>query len=168
MSGCGAPGGGAASAPPAAQTSAGQTAENTPPADAVTVEITPPAGWESVAGSVLDVQYLKGTASFLVKPEELAGATLDEAVESAEAIYQNAFGQYAAEGEPETITIDGKDARRLTFTCTVSNIPMKFVYAYLFAGNQTYVITFGDQESTFDAIEPDIDAILGSIRFIEN
>lgn len=135
-------------------------------AGAVIVEITPPEGWTPVEGSVLDVQYLKGTASFMVKPEPFAGATLDEVVKEATAIYQKSFGSYTPEGQAEPLTVDSKDARKLTFTCTVSNIQMKFTYVYLFAGDQTYVITFGDQKSTFDALNTDIETILNDIRFV--
>lgn len=146
-----------------------QNAVDTAPVEkqsgAVTVEIAPPEGWMPVEGSVLDVQYLKGTASFMVKPEPFAGVTLDEVVKEATAIYQKSLGSYAAEGEAKPLTVDGKDARKLTFTCTVSNIQMKFTYVYLFAGDQTYVITFGNQESTFDTLSTDIETILNDIRF---
>lgn len=154
---------GASSAP--VESTAG-TAPAEKQAGAVTVEIAPPEGWTPVEGSVLDVQYLKGTASFMVKPEPFAGATLDEVVKEAAAIYQKSFGSYAAEGEAEPLTVDGKDARKLMFTCTVSNIQMKFTYVYLFVGDQTYVITFGDRESTFDALSTDIKTILNDIRFV--
>lgn len=153
---------GASSAP---AESTADTAPAEKQAETVTVEIVPPEGWTPVEGSVLDVQYLKGTASFMVKPEPFAGATLDEVVKEAAAIYQKSFGSYAAEGEAKPLTVDGKDARKLTFTCTVSNIQMKFTYVYLFAGDQTYVITFGDQEGAFDALSADIGTILNDIRF---
>ena len=43
---------------------------------------------------------------------------------------------------------------------------MKFLYVYLFAADKTYVITFGDMESTFDVLSSDYEAILSSIRFV--
>lgn len=134
----------------------------------VTVEITPPAGWTRVEGSVLPVQYMKGTASFMVKPEPFESSTLDEVVMEATAIYRKSFSDYAVEKEVQPVTVDGKDARELACTCTVSNIRMKFLYVFLFAGDQTYVITFGDQESTFDALDTDIKTILSEIRFVVN
>lgn len=164
--GCSAPAGSAVRS--SVQTDAGRTETSTEAAKSSTagkIQITPPEGWKSVAGSPLEVQYLKGTASFMVKPERFSGASLDEVVTEAEEIYRKSFHDYTAAGEPGQITVDGKEARKLTFTCTIGKIAMKFMYVYLFAGNQTYVITFGDQESTFGAIEPDIDIILKNIRF---
>lgn len=132
----------------------------------VVVEIAPPDGWARMEGSVLPVHYMKGTASFMVKAEPFTGETLDDVVDEALAIYQKSFGNIQVQGEAEPFTVDEKDARRLTFTCTLSNINMKFLYAYLFAADKTYVITFGDQESTFDALSADYETILSDIRFI--
>lgn len=132
----------------------------------VEIEITPPDGWTPVEGSVIPVQYMKGTASFMVKEEPFAGATLDEVVSEALEIYQGSFDNVTVQGEAEPFTVDGKDARTLTFTCTISNLNMKFLYVYLFAADKTFVITFGDQESTFDSLTGDYETILSNIRFI--
>jgi len=131
----------------------------------VTVEIVPPDGWDKVEGSILEVQYLKGTASFMVKPEAYTSDTLDGVVEEAKEIFSGSFDEFTVVGEPEPVTVDEKDARRLTFTCKVSNIPMKFMYVFLFAADNTYVITFGDQASTFDSLSDDYEKILEDIRF---
>lgn len=132
----------------------------------VTIDITPPEGWMPVEGSVLPVQYLKGTASFMVKSEPFTSSTLDDVVTEALGIYQKAFDNLTVVEEAEPFTVDEKDARRVTFTCTVSDISMKFLYVYLFAADKTYVITFGDMESTFDALSSDYETILSSIRFV--
>jgi hypothetical protein len=116
-------------------------------------------------GSVLPVHYMKGTASFMVKAEPFSSATLDDVVNEALGIYQKSFDHFIVQGEVEPFTVDEKDARKLTFTCTISKINMKFLYVYLFAADNTYVITFGDQESTFDSLIPDYEAILSNIRF---
>lgn len=133
---------------------------------AVDIEITPPEGWTPVEGSVLPVQYMKGTASFMVKEEPFSAETLDDVVDEALGIYQDSFDNVTVLGEAEPFTVDEKDARKLTFTCTISNLNMKFLYVYLFAADRTYVITFGDQESTFDTLSADYEAILSNIRFI--
>lgn len=132
---------------------------------AVVIEITPPEGWTPVKGSVLPVQYMKGTASFMVKTEPFSSATLDNVVNEALGIYQKSFENLSVKGKVEPVTVDEKDARKLTFTCTVSKMKMKYQYVYLFAADKTYVITFGDQESTFDALAADYENILSSIRF---
>lgn len=132
----------------------------------VTIDITPPEGWKPVEGSAIPVHYLKGTASFMVKAEPFSSATLDDVVAEALGIYQQAFDNLTVEQEAEPFTVDEKDARKLTFTCTVSGISMKFQYVYVFAADKTYVITFGDMESTFDELSSDYETILSSIRFV--
>ena len=132
---------------------------------AVAIEITPPDGWTPVEGSVLPVQYMKGTASFMVKSEPFSGATLDDVVDESLGMYQKSFDNLKVQGEAEPLTVDEKDARKLTFTCTVSKMNMKYLYVYLFAADKTYVITFGDQESTFDTLAADYETILSNIKF---
>lgn len=134
-------------------------------AGTVTIEITPPEGWTKNEGSVLPVHYMKGTASFMVKAEPFAGTTLDDVVNEALAIYQKSFDNLNVQGEVETLTVDEKDARGLTFTCTVSNMNMKYLYVYLFAADKTYVITFGDFADSFDSLSADYTAILSNIKF---
>lgn len=131
----------------------------------VVIEITPPDGWTPVEGSVLPVQYMKGTASFMVKSEPFSSATLDDVVNEALGMYQKSFDNLKVQGEVEPFTVDEKDARKLTFTCTVSKMNMKYLYVYLFAADKTYVITFGDQESTFDTLATDYETILSNIKF---
>ena len=131
----------------------------------VEIEITPPDGWTPVEGSVLSVHYMKGTASFMVKEEPFDSATLDDVVNEALGIYQKSFDSFKVQGEVEPFTVDEKDARKLTVTCTVSKINMKYLYVYLFAADKTYVITFGDQESTFDTLTADYETILSNIKF---
>jgi len=131
----------------------------------VTIEIAPPDGWTKNEGSVLPVHYMKGTASLMVKEEPFGSATLDDVVSEALGIYQKSFDNFKVQGEVEPFTVDEKDARKLTFTCAVGNINMKYLYVYLFAADKTYVIMFGDQESTFDTLTADYETILNDIRF---
>ncbi len=131
----------------------------------VEIEITPPDGWTPVEGSVLPVQYMKGTASFMVKEEPFSGSTLDDVASEALGMYQESFDNVKVQGEAEPFTVDDKDARKLTFTCTIGSLNMKFLYVYLFVEDRTFVITFGDQESTFDALAADYETILSDIRF---
>ena len=154
---------------PAASTGAGTSA----PAEAarreagsVSVEITPPAGWEPVAGSVLDVQYQKETASFMVKTEDFGGADLDDVVRQAEAIFTSSFEELRMTAEPEAFTVDGKDARQMIFTCTISGLSMEYWYVYLYASDNLYAITFGDAASAFDSRREDFQIILDTIRFV--
>lgn len=141
-----------------AQTEKGQLQE-------ITIEVTPPEGWTAVEGSVLPVQYMKNTASFMVKEEKYTSTTLDAVVDESLKILQKAFDNFAVKGDTESITVDGKDAKKSTFTCEVSKLNMKFQYTYLFAGGKTYVITFGDMAESFDTLSTDYDSILNNIKF---
>jgi len=124
-----------------------------------------PDGWAPVEGSVLEHQYMKNTASFMLKTENFSSGTLDEVVSEALSMYESFFDDVQAAGEAETITVDGIDARKLTFTCAVSGMDMKYTYVYLFAGGETYVLTFGDLADSFDSLASDYEAIINTIQF---
>lgn len=129
------------------------------------IDVTPPDGWAPVEGSSVPVQYMKGTASFMVKAENFDSTTLDGVAHEALDIYQKSFDNFKIQDDAEPLTVDEKDARKLSFTCTVSKIDMKYLYVYLFAADKTYVITFGDQEGTFDTLSTDYETILNTIKF---
>jgi hypothetical protein len=131
----------------------------------IIIDITPPEGWEPVEGSVLQVQYMKNTASFMMKDEPFSSDTLDKVVDEAIGIYENAFDNLTTQGDVENITVDGKEARKLTFTCTISKMNMKYQYVYLFVEGKTYVITFGDLADNFDSLLADYEIILDNIHF---
>lgn len=132
---------------------------------AVEIVITPPDGWVKNDGSVLPVHYMNGTASFMAKEESFSNATLDEVVDEALGMFQNSFDNVEVVGEVEPITVDDKDARKLTFTCTVGTMQMKYTYVYLFAADKTFAITFGDLAASFDSLSGDYETILSTIRF---
>jgi len=131
----------------------------------VNIIIEPPAGWEPVTGSVLKVQYLKGTVSFMVKEENFAGKTLDEVVTEAKEAFSGAFADVAYEGEAAPLTVDGKDAKEIVFTCKVSGMQMKYEYIYLFVNQAVYAITFGGPADTFDSLASDYGQIIQDIKF---
>jgi hypothetical protein len=131
----------------------------------IKIEILPPSGWEPVEGSVLPVQYMKSTSSFMVKKEDFQSKAIDDVVSKAKETFESAFGKITYIGEPESIMIDGNDARKIIFTCEVSNMQMKYEYVYLFAGGSVYAITFGGPSDTFDSLSADYDQILTDIRF---
>ncbi len=131
----------------------------------VTVEITPPEGWEPVTGSVLAVQYMKNTASFMVKEENFSGGTPDAVVDEALGIYKKSFANLAVQGSAESVTIDGKEAKKLTFTCEISKMKMKYLYVYVPVEGKTQVITFGDLADSFDSLSADYETILKNIKF---
>lgn len=131
----------------------------------VNIVIEPPQGWVAVEGSVLPVQYMKTTASFMVKEEPFQGTTLTDVVSEAKEIYNKTFNEVVYKGDPEDITVDGKEAVKIIFTCKVSNLNMKYEYVYLFAGSGVYVITFGDLADNFDSLGNDYEQILKNIHF---
>lgn len=160
---------GASASKPEADASSGETGADTASQDKqegdVTIEITPPDGWTKNEGSVLPVHYMKGTGSFMVKAEPFESDTLDDVVNEALEIYQKTFDNLKVQGDVEQFTVDEKDARKLTFTCTVSNINMKYLYVYLFVEGKAYVITFGDLADNFDSLSADYETILNNIHF---
>lgn len=134
-------------------------------AEEINISVTPPEGWEPVEGSVAPVHYLKGTAGLIVKSESFTGETIDAVTEEAKAVFESAFDNVQYVGDTESLNVDGKDARKLIFTCDVSGMNMKYEYVYLFAGNDVYAITFGDLTENFDSMTADFETILGNISF---
>ncbi len=124
-----------------------------------------PEGWEPVEGSAIKIQYLKGTASFMAKTESFPTTNLDEVTAQAISMFKEAFTNVETIGSTESITIDGKDARKFFFTANVAGIKMKYEYVYVLVDNQIYAITFGDAASTFDNLLTDYQAILDGMKF---
>ena len=131
----------------------------------IVIEVTPPEGWKPVEGSVLPVQYVKNTASFMVKQEQVAGDTLAVLIDETIAACGEAFGKLEVQGADEDIIIDGYDSKKLTFTCVVSKMNMKMQYIYLFIGGKPYLIVFGDLADSFDSLSGDFSTILKNIKF---
>ncbi len=127
--------------------------------------VTVPEGWEPVEGSVLKVQYLKGTTSFMAKPESFNTTDLDEVTKQAITMLKNAFKNVETIGQTEKITVDGEDARKFLFTAEVAGLKMKYEYVYVLVDNQIYAITFGGSASDFDNLLTDYQAILDGIKF---
>lgn len=135
----------------------------------VAISVTLPDGWTKVEGSVLEHQYGKGTASFMIKNEyALNGKGLDEAVREA----KEQIGKYfdnADFSDIETIRIGGQDARSITYTYTVKaagmNMSMKMQGVYVMINSKCYLISFGDMESSFDALAADFEQLLNGIQF---
>lgn len=127
------------------------------------INVTVPDGWKAVEGSVLEYHYMKNTASFMIKKEAFSETALDGVISAAEGIFKQTFTGYKKIGATEKIKVGGKDAQKIIFTCEVGKIKMKYMYVYLFVGNDTYAITFGDQQSTFDSLSSDYKTILNSI-----
>lgn len=131
----------------------------------VKIIITPPEGWNPVTGSVLPVQYMKKTASFMVKSENFSGENLDDVVKEAKSAFEGAFEGVKYIGETEKIVVGGIEAQKMIFTCKISGMQMKYEYVYLFAGGKVYAITFGDLDDTFDSLSSDYEQILNDIKF---
>jgi|GEM_PF-707825 len=141
------------------------TAAATVPAEVV-VSITPPDGWAPVEGSVLPVQYMKGTASFMVVHELYFSSTnLDTVVEEAKGMFSGQFDNVEYIGDPTTITVDGFEARNFIWTCDMSSIAFKYNYTYVKVGESIYSIVLADFEETYDSLSADFDQILTDIKF---
>lgn len=131
----------------------------------IVIEVTPPEGWKPVEGSVLPVQYVKNTASFMVKQEQFKSDTLDSVIGETLEVFGETFDNLEIQGAVEDIIIDGYDSKKLTFTYVMSNMNMKMQYTYLFVGGKPYVIVFGDLVDSFDSLADDFSTILNNIKF---
>lgn len=141
----------------------------TPTAKELKITVTLPDGWTKVEGSVLEHQYGKGTASFMIKNESVLNKKdIDVAVSEAKTQVSDFFDN-ATLSETESLTIDGVDARSFTFTYAVNaagmTIHMKAQQVYVMIDEKCYMIFLGDMLSTYDALSADFQAILAGIRF---
>lgn len=133
----------------------------------VTIEIEPPTGWAPVEGSVIPVQYMKETTSFMVKAEPYQSKDLDGVVEEAKSIFEGAFDDVEFSKDIESLKIDGRDAKKMVFSCKVMGLDMKYEYYFLFVKEKVYVITFGGLGTSLDSLSGDFAQIIKDIRFIE-
>jgi hypothetical protein len=140
-------------------------------AAARTVKITVvlPDGWEPVQGSVLEHQYMKNGASFMIKEEkDLNGESLSEAVVTGRQQIEKYFKGSKFAGN-EALKVDGHDAVSLIFSYGVNagnsvlNMKMKTVYVMVEGTCQT--ISFGSLEDSFDSLSADISKIIDGIKF---
>lgn len=131
----------------------------------ISIVIAPPAGWEPIPNSVLQVQYMKDLVSFMVKEERFQGDNLEAVIAEAKGAFEGAFDDVSYIGEPEAITVDNKEAQKLLFTCKVSEMQMKYEYIYLFEGESVYAITFGGPTESFNSLSSDYEQILQNISF---
>lgn len=148
-------------------------ADDPNPANAshIKFNVSLPDGWEYVNGSVLEHQYLKGTASFMIKEETvLNNMQLNEAVEKAMEVIGSSFDNVSF-SEPISMQIDGNDALSITFSYAISvgntTIYMKMQSIYLLVNQKCQLISFGDQEQLFDRLDNDITFILANIKIIK-
>lgn len=126
-----------------------------------------PDGWEKVAGSVLEHQYMKNTASFMIKNENFSTTNLSEITIKAISSFQGAFDDVVMVEEVSDTKVGGYDAKEFTFTAKVGSLSMEYRYIYTVVAGQVYAITFGDMESTFNNYNNDYQDILGGITFVE-
>ncbi len=151
----------------AAATSEMTEAETTTAASPVDVTITAdmPDGWEPVEGSVAVLQYMKNTSSFIaVKEMYFKSTELDEIVSEAKGVFSKSFDNVVYEGDPETLTVAGQDARQIVFTCDISDMSFKYRIVYLSAGGNVFSFLFADLAESFDGMNGDYDAILSGIQ----
>lgn len=149
----------------AEETEAPTTATTAAPVE-VTVTADMPDGWEPVEGSVAVLQYMKNTSSFIITKERYFKSTNpDEIAAEAMKIFSKSFDNVVYEGDIETLTVDGQDARQIVFTCDISDMPFKYRIVYVCVGGNVFSILFADLADSFDDMQSDYDAILAGIQF---
>ena len=145
-------------------TEAETTAASSAPAE-VTITAEVPDGWEPVDGSVAILQYLKVTSSFIVTEEKyFKSDKLDEIVIEAKDVFSKTFDNVVYEGDPETITVAGQDARQFVLTCDISDMSFKYRIIYVSSGGRIFSFLFADLAETFDGMTGEYDEILAGIQ----
>ena len=145
-------------------TEAETTAASSAPVE-VTITAEVPDGWEPVDGSVAILQYLKVTSSFIVTEEKyFKSDKLDEIVIEAKDVFSKTFDNVVYEGDPETITVAGQDARQFVLTCDISDMSFKYRIIYVSAGGRIFSFLFADLAETFDGMTGEYDEILAGIQ----
>jgi len=134
------------------------------------ITVSLPSGWEKVQGSVLEHQYLKNGASFMIKEEfAVNGMTLDEAVNKTKQQIGKFFNKVEF-AHDEEIKVNGHDAQSITFTYAMNmgknELKMKMNSIYLIIKNKCYNISFGSITDSFNELSSDIPQILQGIKFI--
>lgn len=129
------------------------------------ISVTPPEGWEPADNSPHLVEYTNGTACFIVGKEFLDASNPDELAQQAKSAFKGSFRSIEYIGEAESITVGGKDARKLVFTCEGGNTKVKYEYVFFILGKDPYSIHFVDTSDRFDKLTGDFEQILESISF---
>ena len=140
--------------------------------DGTDISVNPPEGWEPVgSGRVHVVDYSNGTAHFWVEKNVIGPSNLDEMAQAAKSGYEGSYVFRNIEfiGEAESITVDGKDAKKLGFNYETSQASggkkMKREDVFLILGEDFYTIVFEDTSDSFDKLAGDFEQILESISF---
>jgi len=145
-------------------TEAETTAASSAPVE-VTITAEVPDGWEPVDGSVAILQYLKVTSSFIVTEEKyFKSDKLDEIVIEAKDVFSKTFDNVVYEGDPETITVAGQEARQFVLTCDISDMSFKYRIIYVSAGGRIFSFLFADLAETFDGMTGEYDEILAGVQ----
>ncbi len=63
----------------------------------------------------------------------------------------------------ENVSLDGRAAKRITFTAETGAAPLKFTQTWFLKDGQAYVWTYADHESTFEDNVPHFDAMLETL-----
>jgi hypothetical protein len=137
--------------------------------DGTDISVTPTEGWEPADNSPHLADYTKGTASFMVMKEFFDASNPDELVQQAKSAFKGTFRNIEFIGEAESITVDGKDAKKFGFNYETSQASgskkMKRVDVFLLLDEDFYTIVFEDTSDHFDKLAGDFEQILESISF---
>jgi hypothetical protein len=139
------------------------------PINSSKITVSLPNGWTKVEGSVLEHQYMKGTASFMIKNEYvLDGKNLDDAIVEVKKTFEKSFKGISF-SETENLQVDGHNAKGLNFIYSVSfgnsSMNMKMYCIYTSVNAKCYVISFADLEDMYDALSSNIQEIIKGIKF---
>jgi len=147
----------------------GQKDSQTPtaaPAGNPKITVTAPAGWNKVEGSTAIIQYLKEGSSFIVTADNMPSdsQTPDTFADYVKGRFNKTFNGVKFEST-ENIKIAGIEGRKISFTCQVSGIIMKYNAYYAFKDKKAYTFTCGTLADKFDGLKGDYEAFMSSVKF---
>lgn len=136
----------------------------------VKITVSLPDGWNPVQGSVLEHQYMKGTASFMIKNKYvLDGKNLDDVIIEAKKSLEKTFDNISF-SDTQNLKVDNHDAVGLTYVYSIlvggTSMNMKMYGVYIMINKKCYHISFGDLENSFDALSSNIQQIIEGIKFV--
>ena len=170
--------GGGESAPPAEEDAAGDQTEEpvddgddeatpAPAVTEVTVDVTPPDGWDIMEGAGLLAGYMHNSgATFLVTRDNVPSEIEDYEgyVEFTKEIYSGTFDNIEF-GGVENITVDGYTGKKMSYTYEGMGLTLKAVVIYIIIDDYAYTLTYAALTDFFDGLQGDFDQFVNSVRF---
>ena len=124
-----------------------------------------PDGWKKRTTSSAPEHYMKKGVSLMLTIDYAPAdaKTLDAYVELAKKQYTGVIKNVKFD-PVKKMSINGLDARELTYTGETAGLKMKYDVAFVMKGTKVYTMTAGGMADTFDAMKAEYLAFFNSFR----